>query len=167
MSRIEAGALSIDKEPTDIHKLLQEAIEAARLHSAIHSFVLHVPARLPRILADSRRIGQVVSNLLQNAVKYSPDGGEITVSVRPSPQHLTVEVSDHGVGIPREFHDRVFERFFQVDSGSTRRVGGSGLGLAISKSIVEAHEGRMWFESEPGQGSTFYFTLPRNPEAMG
>jgi PAS domain S-box-containing protein len=167
MSRIEAGALSIEKERIDIHELLQEAVEATRLHGAKHSFVLHAPAHLPRILADSRRISQVVRNLLQNAVKYSPDGGEITVKVTSSSQHLTIQVSDRGVGIPREYHDRIFERFFQVDSASTRRVGGSGLGLAISKSIVEAHGGRIWFESEPGQGSTFYFTLPRNPEAIG
>jgi PAS domain S-box-containing protein len=163
MSRIEAGALSIEKEQTDIHELLQEAIGATRLQSVKHSFVLDALSRIPRILADPRRIGQVLRNLLQNAVKYSPDGGEINIKAALGSQYLTIQVSDQGVGIPQEYHQRVFERFFQVDSDSTRRVGGSGLGLAIAKSIVEAHGGRIWFRSEPGQGSTFYFTLPWNP----
>ncbi len=159
-SRIEAGALSIEKERTDIGRLLQEAIEMIRLHAGKHSFVLDMPAKIPSITADPRRIRQVTHNLLQNAVKYSPSGGQITVRATPGSRYLTVEVSDEGLGIPQEYHDRIFERFFQVDSASTRRTGGSGLGLAICKSIVEAHGGRIWFESEPGKGSTFYFTLP-------
>ncbi len=164
MSRMEAGALSIEKEWTDIRRLLQEAIAAIRLHAGKHAFVLDIAAKIPSITADPRRIRQVVHNLLQNAVKYSPGGGQITVRATPSPRYLTIQVSDEGLGIPQEYHDRIFERFFQVDSASTRRTGGSGLGLAICKSIVEAHGGRIWFESEPGKGSTFYFTLPVAPK---
>jgi two-component system phosphate regulon sensor histidine kinase PhoR len=160
MSRVEAGALSIEKERTDIRRLLQEAIAEIRAHAGKHSFVLDIPAKIPSITADPRRIRQVTHNLLQNAIKYSPDGGQITVRATPGAKYLTVQVSDEGLGIPQEHHDRIFERFFQVDSASTRRTGGSGLGLAICKSIVEAHGGRIWFESEPGKGSTFYFTLP-------
>ncbi|MBM4429513.1 MAG: GAF domain-containing protein [Chloroflexi bacterium] len=160
MSRIEAGALSIDKEDVQIQTLLQETIEAIRMQTSRHSFVLEVPTGLPRVLADPRRIRQLVHNLLDNAVKYSPDGGQVTVRARPTSQHLTVSVSDQGMGIPTQQQKRVFERFFQVDNAPTRRVGGSGLGLAICRGIVEAHGGRIWFESEPGRGSTFYFTLP-------
>jgi signal transduction histidine kinase len=160
VSRIEAGALSMEKEDVQIHTLLQEAIEAIRIQTSRHSFVLEAPTGLPRALADPRRIRQVVHNLLENAVKYSPDGGQITVRAKPASQHLTVSVSDQGIGIPRQYQNRVFERFFQVDSASTRRAGGSGLGLAICRGIVEAHGGHIWFESDPGRGSTFYFTLP-------
>ena len=159
-SRIEAGALSIEKQEIDVPKLLRKAVAAVEMHAEKHAFRLEAPEHVPPVVADPRRIRQVVHNLLQNALKYSPKGGKITVAARPGPDYLTISVRDQGVGIPHKHHAQVFERFFQVDSASTRRTGGSGLGLAICKSIVEAHGGRIWFESEVGQGSTFTFTLP-------
>jgi len=162
MSRIEAGALSIQKQEIDVLKLLRKAVDAVEMHAENHAFRLEAPERVPPVVADPRRIRQVVHNLLDNALKYSPEGGQITVAAVSAPEHLTISVRDQGVGIPLKYHDQVFERFFQVDSASMRHTGGSGLGLAICKSIVEAHGGRIWVESEVGQGSTFTFTLPWN-----
>jgi PAS domain S-box-containing protein len=161
MSRIDAGTLAMETEEIRLGTLLREAIEAAKPQAPKHVFNLEIPARLPMLSADPRRIRQVLRNLLENAVKYSPRGGAVAVAARYDIESVTVSVADEGMGISPEYQERVFERFFQVDSASTRRVGGSGLGLAISRSIVEAHGGRVWVESEPGEGSTFFFTLPR------
>ncbi len=160
MSRIDAGTLAMELEEVRLGTLLRDAIAAAKIQAPQHVFSLHIPARLPLVSADPRRIRQVLHNLLENAVKYSPPGSKVAVAVRHDPPFVRISVTDEGIGIPQEYQERVFERFFQVDSASTRRVGGSGLGLAISRSIVEAHGGRIWVQSEPGNGSTFIFTLP-------
>jgi PAS domain S-box-containing protein len=160
MSRIDAGTLGMEQQEIRLGTLLREAIAAARVQAPQHVFTLDIAARLPLVWADPRRIRQVLHNLLENAVKYSPHGSKVAVAARYDPEFVTISVADEGIGIPQEYRERVFERFFQVDSASTRRVGGSGLGLAISRSIVEAHGGRIWAESEPGNGSTFVFTLP-------
>jgi len=160
VSRIDAGTLAMEQEEVRLGTLLREAVAAAKIQAPQYVFALDIPARLPLVSADPRRIRQVMHNLLENAVKYSPPGSKVAVAVRYDPQSVTINVADEGIGIPEEYKERVFERFFQVDSASTRRVGGSGLGLAISRSIVEAHGGRIWAESESGKGSTFIFTLP-------
>jgi len=160
MSRIDAGTLAMEQQEVRLGTLLREAVAAARIRAPQHAFSLHIPPRLPMVSADPRRVRQVLHNLLENAVKYSPQGSKVAVVVRFDPEFVTIGVSDQGVGIPPEYQERIFERFFQVDSAPTRRVGGSGLGLAISRSIVEAHGGRIWVESASGNGSTFYFTLP-------
>jgi signal transduction histidine kinase len=115
---------------------------------------------LPQVLADPRRARQVLRNLVENAVKYSPGGGPVTISTKAGNGYVQVSVADRGIGIEEKDLDRIFDRFYQVDSASTRQVGGSGLGLAICKAIVEAHDGEIWAESQPGMGSTFHFTLP-------
>jgi len=128
-----------------------------------HHFRTILPSSLPLVWADPRRIRQVLRNLVENAVKYSPGGGTITLAVdykEGSEGGVQIRVSDQGLGIEAEHLDHIFDRFYQVDSASTRRVGGSGLGLAICKAIAEAHGGRIWAESQPGAGSTFYVTLP-------
>jgi signal transduction histidine kinase len=113
------------------------------------------------VLADSSRVAQVFDNLLSNALKFSPDGGTVTVRVRKTGAWVRAEVIDTGIGIDADKHDFVFERFYQVDGSSRRRFGGAGLGLAIVKRIVEAHGGEVGVDSEVGVGSTFYFTLPQ------
>jgi PAS domain S-box-containing protein len=160
MSRIEAGTLRIEAEPIDLGALLDETSEAFQRMASSHRFRVDQPPRLPQVLADPRRIRQVLRNLVENAVKYSPGGGEIVVVAQAGPDQVEVSVSDQGIGIAAEDLERIFDRFYQVDSASTRKVGGSGLGLSICKAIVEAHGGRIWVESELGRGSTFYVSLP-------
>jgi signal transduction histidine kinase len=159
MSQIEAGALRIEKEPTQLRALIRELVDAMRMRTEAHWFVVDLPNELPRVLADPRRVRQVIRNLLDNAVKYSK-GGQITVACQVEGDHVLISVSDQGEGISPQYLSKIFDRFFQVDGKSTRRLGGSGLGLSISRGIVQAHGGRMWAESMVGQGSTFRFTLP-------
>ncbi len=111
-------------------------------------------------MADPRRIRQVLRNLVDNAVKYSPKGGGIGIAIRVSEENLEICVTDQGLGIEPDHMEHIFDRFYQVDSASTRKVGGSGLGLSICRAIVEAHRGRIWARSQPGIGSIFCFTLP-------
>jgi signal transduction histidine kinase len=160
MSQIEAGALRIQPEPTQLRPIVRDAVEEAQRLTGAHWFIVDLPAELPRVMADPRRIRQVLQNLLVNAIKYSPQGGQITVSCEVEPDEVIVSVADQGEGIPPEYLDKVFERFFQVDATATRRLGSSGLGLAIARGIVQAHGGRIWAESTVGQGSVFRFALP-------
>lgn len=163
MSQIEAGALRIVKEPTALRPLIRSVVDEMRMRTEAHYFVVDLPVELPRVLIDPRRIRQVLTNLIGNAIKYSPRG-QITVACEVEPDVVVVSVSDQGEGIPAQYLEKIFERFFQVDGTTTRRVGGIGLGLSIARSIVAAHDGKIWAESTPGRGSTFYFTLPRVPE---
>jgi signal transduction histidine kinase len=110
--------------------------------------------------ADAERIRQVLSNLLSNAVKYSPQGGEVRVGVHQEGTEVVVWIRDQGMGISSEALPRLFNKFSRVDNRETREIGGTGLGLALVKEIVEGHQGRVWVESEVGQGSTFFFILP-------
>lgn len=160
MAQVEAGALRVQLEPVQLRRIVREAVEYAQRRTDAHWFVQDLPAELPRVWADPRRLRQVLNNLIENAVKYSPDGGEISVRCEVEQENALVTIADQGVGIPPEFRTRVFDRFFQLDSSSTRLVGGSGLGLAIAKGIIEAHHGTIWVDSAPGKGSRFQFTLP-------
>jgi signal transduction histidine kinase len=161
MSKIDAGILQLDRQPVQMAKVVAEAVKAVASRSPEHRFEVAVPADLFAD-ADPRRIRQVLHNLLENAVKYSPDGGVIRVTGRRDDSGwLVFSVRDQGIGIPRQHLARVFDRFHRIDTDVGRRVGGSGLGLAICRGIVEAHGGRIWVESAgEGQGSEFSFTLP-------
>jgi PAS domain S-box-containing protein len=160
MSRIEAGTLRVEPEPTNLRPIIDETVSAFQVMTHEHQFQTSSPSELPLVQADPRRARQVLRNLVDNAVKYSPRGGPISITVRKSESDLVVSVTDRGLGIEPDHLDHIFDRFYQVDSASTREVGGSGLGLSICRAIVEAHGGRIWAESRPGVGSTFYFTLP-------
>ena len=113
-------------------------------------------------LADQERLRQVLNNLISNAIKYAPDGGVIRIGgwLDAARQLLTVYVADQGIGIPSQEQEHLFQRFYRVDSSLRRKTQGAGLGLFLCKAIIEAHNGRIWVRSEPGKGSTFFFTLP-------
>lgn len=158
-----AGEVHYQFEPLALPPLLQAAIERAAQGDTQHRFHLEAPDSLPAIPADAAGIHRVLDNLLSNAVKFSPEGGDITVAARTADGELQVSVRDQGVGIALEALPKLFTPLFQAEATDTRRFGGAGLGLAMVKAIVEAHGGRVWAESELGQGSTFYFTLPISP----
>ncbi len=166
VSQMEAGALKITAEPTQLRTLIREVVDEIRMRTESHWFVVDLPADLPRVFADARRIRQVLRNLLDNALKYTK-GGQITVSCEIEDAQAVVSVADQGEGIPPDSTEKIFERFFQVDGKSTRRVGGAGLGLSISRGIVQAHGGKLWAESVTGRGSTFRFALPLVLKADG
>jgi signal transduction histidine kinase len=113
-----------------------------------------------KVSADSDRLKQVMDNLLSNAAKFSPPNSSVEVSMSRHNETVRIAVSDHGPGIPGEFRDKIFQRFTQADSSSTRKTGGTGLGLSIAKSIIEQHSGKMGFDTELNVGTTFYFELP-------
>ncbi|AKJ05997.1 Sensory box histidine kinase [Archangium gephyra] len=159
VARMEAGPLSISPSPQPTEPLLHAALEAVRLQAQagqVH-LGLEVPGALPPVLADRDRLLQVFSNLLGNALKFTPPGGQVSVGARVGEGQLCFFVRDTGPGIPPETLPHVFERFWQGDRKDRR---GAGLGLSIARGLVEAHGGRIWVESELGRGSTFFFTVP-------
>ena len=161
LQQIERESLELSKvQLRDLAHLALQSCEISATSSGI-SLRLEAPPDLPKIAVDRDRINQVFDNLLGNAIKFSPHGGTITISITDNGNVLKVSVSDTGVGIPPDKLNRIFERFYQVDGSATRRFGGAGLGLAIAKRIVEAHGGHIWAESVVGQGSSFIFTLPK------
>lgn len=160
MSRIEAGMLHIQREPFLLAQVLQEAVSAAMLRASQHPISLTVPPDLPALRGDSRRVEQIVANLLDNAAKYSPAGSQIEVRALLDDDEVIVTVQDYGQGIPPEYLEHVFDRFYQVKMDTTSSRRGIGLGLAICRGLVEAHGGRIWVESEVGSGSSFSFSLP-------
>ncbi|HEY9900556.1 MAG TPA: AAA family ATPase [Pantanalinema sp.] len=161
-ARMEAGSFKLVPEPFDLAENIAETLES--LSPVVQEKGLSVEMRLPDaaapITADPGRIAQVLLNLLGNAIKFTPAGGRITLSLRAMDAEWRVEVRDTGIGIAHDHLSKLFQRFYQVDSSSTRRHGGTGLGLSIAKSIIEAHGGRIGVGSSPGEGSTFWFTLP-------
>ena len=152
-------------EQVDLSQWLRQAMRPweARIakSKAKIELQLDVPPSLPPLIADPDFMGQIIGNLLDNAVKFSPQGGQVRVSAWTESGQVIMAVSDHGIGIPPDKLQQIFERFYQVDASSTRRYGGMGIGLALCRAIAEAHGGRVWAESAGnGQGSTFYVALP-------
>jgi two-component system phosphate regulon sensor histidine kinase PhoR len=162
LSRIESGKMAMAFVPMDLGSVAKRVCAILEKQSASKSISvgLEVPADLPRVLADEGRLSQVIMNLLDNAVKYTPEGGKIRLSAAIEGKFVRVDISDTGVGIPEEDILRIFERFYRVDKARSRELGGTGLGLSIVKHIVQAHGGRVWAVSSPGRGSTFSFTIP-------
>jgi signal transduction histidine kinase/CheY-like chemotaxis protein len=161
-SKLEASALAMQAERQSIGPVIEQA--AGNLKTLLDERRIHLQVALdpsvPDVMLDSNRVVQVVTNLLSNAIKFSPEGGDILVTAESWEGLVRVGVRDHGEGIAARDLPKLFKKFSQIDSGPTRKVGGTGLGLVICKGIVEQHGGRIWVDSEPGEGSTFYFTLP-------
>ncbi len=161
VARMESDGLVLDLQPISLLPLITDTVNRLRLLAEQNNitFELDFPAELPSIQGNAGKLERVLSNLLDNALKYTPEGGLITVAVRPVNGQVEVRVTDTGPGIPPEHRERIFDRFARVP-GSEGRHEGLGLGLAFCRSVVEAHDGRIWVESEVGQGSTFAFTIP-------
>jgi signal transduction histidine kinase len=158
----EAGQLPLHLQTCDLSEVVRKAAAAVQPQAEAKglSLTVAVPGRLP-VRADPERTGQVLRNLLTNAVNYTPRGGRITVAVEEAGEEAEVRVVDTGVGIPPEELPYIFERFYRVDKSRSRATGGTGLGLTIARRLVEAQGGRMRAESQVGRGSTFIFTLPK------
>ena len=162
LSRIESGAVQLRLEhctTKDFHHTLWDIFEPAFEESDL-TFNWNVPENLPTVLVDKRLLEQVLINLIDNAIKYTPEGGCISVSAEASESEVLVHVSDTGIGIPSEALPRIFERFYRVDKGRSHEVEGTGLGLSIAKHILLQHHGIIWAESILGEGTVFHFALP-------
>jgi PAS domain S-box-containing protein len=160
LDRMESGRMSMRTAEVDVNDLLMEAISRAAAPAANVEFKSDLDPRLPSVTGDRDRLIQVVTNIVNNAVKYSPDGGTVTLSSRIEGGYALVSVSDTGIGIPADEIGHVFERFRRVRTGAAQSIPGTGLGLTIVKQIVEMHGGKIWVESAVGHGSSFHFTLP-------
>ncbi len=161
LTKAEMGTLSFFFSEVDLNKLLEEIREnmKERIKEKNLKFFVEGIGKLPKIFTDGERVKQVLINLIDNAIKYTPKG-EIRVKAVKRNGFIRFEVKDTGIGIPKTFHEKIFTPFFQIDSPLTRKAKGSGLGLSICKIIVEKLGGKIWFKSEEGKGTTFYFTLP-------
>jgi signal transduction histidine kinase len=160
-TRIEAGLLDIEPQPLRLSRLAQEVIQEMQQRTTLHNFVLDFPAEFPLIDGDPRRLKQVFRNILDNAVKYAPDGGLIIIRGVVRPQDVVISIADQGVGISPEDMIPLFDKYFRARSDNGRYVPGTGLGLPLSRTIIEAHNGRIWAESQIGEGTTLHFSLPR------
>jgi two-component system phosphate regulon sensor histidine kinase PhoR len=162
MSRLERGLLELEREVVQIRDITDRVLTRLEHMACDRSISLRasMSQSLPAVQADPRRVEQILVNLIDNAVKFTPAGGWVEVRGESRDGEVLLQVVDTGVGIPPEAMPHLFSKFYQVDGSATRRQGGTGLGLAISRGIVEAHGGRIWAESVVGEGSTFCFTLP-------
>jgi two-component system phosphate regulon sensor histidine kinase PhoR len=160
-NQLDVGRLDILTEPFDGGELLERVAEAARTHAPPHiSFHVTGPNGVPPVAADKDRVRQVLINLVENAIKYSPDGGRIELGVEADEGAVVFRVLDEGLGIPTDEQPRIFQKFYRLDPDMTRGIGGTGLGLYICSELVERMGGRIWVESRDGKGSAFYFELP-------
>lgn len=160
LDRMESGRMTIRTTAVDVNEVLTEAISRAAASTVTVEFKADLDPRLPIVAGDRDRLIQVMSNLVNNAVKYSPEGGTVTISSRVEGGFALVSVTDTGIGIPSDEIAHVFERFRRVRSGAAQAIPGTGLGLTIVKQIVEMHGGKIWVESALGHGSSFHFTIP-------
>lgn len=162
LSKIETGQLKVNLSGVDMREVINKAVVSLQIFADKQGVTLedNLPKDLPLVLADPEKIFQVVNNLLENAIKFNQAGGKVNITSYSGPNaKLVFCVSDTGIGIPEDKLDKIFAKFYQVDSSQKRKYGGCGLGLAISKSILELHHGRIWAESKIGEGSKFFFEL--------
>ena len=164
-SKLQAQrGMSLDIAEVWLDALATRAVERFSSQTQKHQFTLNFPPNCPSIQGDESRLRQVIDNLLGNAIKYSPDGGIIEVGGTTDETGVTLYVRDNGVGLCPEDQERIFSRFYRVDGKLSRKTQGAGLGLYLSKAVIDAHDGHIGVKSQPGHGSTFYFTLPANQD---
>lgn len=160
MSQMEAGIMTMEKTRSNIASTVNQLGAKLSDLTVAHEFEIDIPAEMAPIHADEIRIGEVITNLVANAASYSEQGTLITLVANEKDGQIIVSVTDSGIGIPPEHMDKVFDRFYRLESGVARRRGGTGLGLSICKGIIEGHDGKIWVTSTPDKGSTFSFSLP-------
>jgi signal transduction histidine kinase len=160
LDRMESGRVTLDLKPIDLNAQVEQALDRAEVSSAKCKIVSRLETPLPLVDGDADRLFQVISNLLNNAVKYSPDGGEVLVTTSHGDGEVRISVKDHGVGIAPEDLPRLFQRYERIDSNSGHKISGTGLGLVIARQIVEMHGGRIWAGGNEGGGSEFAFAIP-------
>jgi two-component system phosphate regulon sensor histidine kinase PhoR len=171
LARIEAGRIELDRREVSLAEIIEACADTTRprLEHGKLQLELRIPENLPEVSADPRRLREILQNLLDNAAQYTPSGGRVWIEARVKTggdagagdaASVTITVGDTGIGIPHADQHRIFERFYRVDAARSREAGGTGLGLAITKHLVELHGGRIWVESEVGQGSKFHFSVP-------
>ena len=159
LDRLEAGKMKLQMIPMDLNAVVEGVAVRSSVVSSNHQIRTELGANVPMVLGDSDRLVQVITNLVSNAIKYSPEGGEVLISTLFAKGGVDVSIRDHGVGIPADFIDRLFGRFERYEK-SPSKVIGTGLGLAIARQIIEMHSGKIWVESAEGSGSVFHFTIP-------
>ena len=165
ISRLESDTMRFIPEKTDVKTMVEETVETMQSSADVKNIKINLELKddIPELTIDKERIKQVIINLLNNAIKFSPDNSSINVKVRREKDDILFEVQDFGRGVPEDKQIKIFETFYQVDSKGDRKFGGVGLGLSISKGIIQAHSGDIWVESTLDTGSTFRFTLPLEP----
>jgi signal transduction histidine kinase len=160
LDKMESGRMQLHREPVDFNAVVRDAVEHVGPNAPAHRLVLRLDPLLTALTGDHDKLTQVLTNLLNNAVKYSPQGGEIVMTTRREGEAAHLLVRDHGIGIPAEALETIFHRYGRVESGATRNIQGTGLGLPIVRQIVQLHGGAVWAESTVGKGSVFHVTLP-------
>jgi signal transduction histidine kinase len=159
--QLDAGSLRIASQPFDPEQLVRTVVEEARHRTSEGtSLEISAPTVLPYVVGDGVRTHQVLANLIDNAIKYSPGGGRVEVAAEQDGESVRFSVRDEGLGIPIGEQDRIFEKFYRLDPDNRHGVGGSGLGLYICRELVRSMNGRLWVESAPARGATFVFELP-------
>ncbi len=163
ISRIESGKMKFTPEDVNIKEIIEIALHNVAKHAKDKSIniMVNCPENVPVIRTDKDKLIRVFVNLLTNAIKFTPEEGEVTIIVEDHEDHLQTSIKDNGIGISKEKRDKIFDKFYQVDSTATRKAGGTGLGLAIIKGIIDGQGGNIYLESETGKGSTFTFRLPK------
>lgn len=163
LQRLKASMVKFKIAPVSLGLLLADAASLYSAASKKHHIVVECPTDLPPVRGNEEQLYQVATNLISNAIKYSPEGGSVTLGGKAEGDKVVIWVRDEGIGIAPELQEKIFERFFRVDNTDRRKVGGAGLGLTLVREIVAAHGGRVWVESTLGAGSTFYVALPAIP----
>jgi signal transduction histidine kinase len=165
ISRIETGKTTLDLRPVDVPQVIEQVVEGHLRGRIQHegkalTVRMEIGSALPMVNADSARVTQILTNLLDNAFNYTPEQGEIKIQAEAEDNFVRIRISDSGIGIAEENQNKIFDRFFRAEDEAVQRVPGTGLGLAIVRSLIEMHSGHMRVESSLGKGSTFEFSLP-------